>query len=83
MLTPKKAGDQISLANEDGSKSFPLTEKVWKFLTDPNLLMDDFKKVLQSYVLETNRDWAVILKDECPSDVEYRQTRSAIRICGF
>ena len=83
MLTPKKEGDQILLVNSDGSQSFPLSEKVWEILNKPDILMDDFKKVIQSYALETNRDWAMILKKECSSDVEYRNLRSSIRTCGL
>ena len=58
MLTTKKEGDQILIVNDDGSKSFPVSEKAWKALSDPEILMDDFKRAIQSYTLETNRDWA-------------------------
>lgn len=83
MLAPKKDGDQIVLVSDDGSKSFPVTEKVWKILSNPEILMDDFKKVLQSYALETNREWAMILKQECPSNADYRDLRVSIRSGEF
>ncbi len=83
MLKPKKEGDQLVLVNDDGSKTIPLTEKVWDVLGDPDILMDAFKRALQSYTLETNPEWAQILKEECPQETDYRALRVSIRTSGL
>ena len=83
MLSPQKEGDQFILVNDDESKKIPLTEQVWKILIDPEILLNDFTRVIRSYTLETNRDWAVILKEECPTTDEYRSLRALIRASGF
>ena len=83
MLSPQKEGDQIILVNDDKSQKIPLTEQVWKILIDPEILLNDFTRVIRSYTLETNRDWAVILKEECPTTNEYRSLRALIRASGF
>ena len=79
MLSPRNSNGTLELANDDGSKSFPLSEQVSTILRNPEILMDDFKRALQSYCLETNRDWAMILKEECPDDAAYRSLRSLLR----
>ena len=79
MLSPQAAGDQIELTNDDGDKSIPLSDEIRTVLVNPDILMDEFKRALQSYCLETNRDWAMILKDECPDDTAYRQLRVRLR----
>ena len=79
MLSPQKEGDQFILVNDDKSKQIPLTEQVWKILIDPEILLNDFTRVIRSYTLETNRDWALILKDECPNDDAYRKLRVRLR----
>ena len=83
MLSPQKEGDQIILVNDDKSKKIPLTERVWELLTDPEILLGDFTRVIRSYTLEANHDWAVILKEECPTTNEYRSLRALIRASGF
>jgi hypothetical protein len=83
MLSPVKEGDDYALVNEDGSAKVPLTADVWKALNDPDVLMDNFQKILQSYTLETNRDWAMVLKAECPTTEDYRALRSKMRLSGL
>ena len=79
MLSPRMTDDQAELANADGSKTFPLSNEIRTVLVNPDILMDEFKRALQSYCLDTNRDWALILKDECPDDTAYRQLRVRLR----
>ena len=83
MLSPQKEGDQFVLVNDDKSKKIPLDEKVWEVLINPDILLGDFTRVIQSYTLKENRDWAVILKEECPTTDEYRSLRALIRASGF
>ena len=83
MLSPQKEGDLFVLVNDDKSKKIPLDEKVWEVLINPDILLNDFTRVIQSYTLKENRDWAVILKEECPTTNEYRALRALIRASGF
>jgi hypothetical protein len=80
MLEPAKNGDQIKLVTDDGSQEIPLDDTVWGLLSDEEILLDDFKKVIQSYTLQNNRDWAMMLKEHCPTTDDYRQLRAKIRM---
>ena len=83
MLSPQKEGDQFILVNDDKSKKIPLNDEVWKLLINPDILLGDFTRLIQSYTLKENRDWAVVLKEECPTSDEYRSLRALIRASGF
>ena len=79
MLSPRMLDGQLELENDDGRLSFPLSDEVRALLIHPDIHIDDFKHTLQSYCLDTNRDWATTLKGECPNDTAYRRLRVRLR----
>jgi hypothetical protein len=83
MLEPRKEGDQVKLATPDGSREIPIEDKVWEVLKDEEILLDDFVRVIQSYTLQNNKEWALALKEECPETDDYRVLRSKIRLVDF
>ena len=65
------------LAAPDGDK-LEIRDDVWERLRSPETLFKDFKLVLQKWSIYVEK--APLLKQECPTDSEYRQLRSLIRM---
>ena len=61
-----------------GGERVELRDDVWERLRAPEMLFSDFKLLLQKWTIHVGK--AELLKRECPTDSEYRQVRSLIRM---
>ena len=66
-----------ALVAPDGER-VELRDDVWERLRAPEILFNDFKLLLQKWTIHVEK--AELLKHECPTDSEYRQVRSLIRM---
>lgn len=65
------------LVAPDGGK-IEIRDDVWERLRSPDMLFKDFKLLVQKWSIHTEK--APLLKRECPTDSEYRQLRSLVRM---
>ena len=65
------------LASPDG-ESLEVRDDVWERLRSPDMLFKDFMLLLRKWAIHVEK--APLLKQECPTDSEYRQLRSLIRM---
>ncbi len=65
------------LVAPDGER-VELRDDVWERLRAPEMLFSDFKQLIRKWCIHLEK--ADLLKRECPTDSEYRQLRSLIRM---
>lgn len=65
-----------TLVAEDGD-TIELRDDVWERLRDPEMIFSEWKQFLQKWSIHVEK--APILKQECPTDHEYRTLRTTIR----
>jgi len=66
-----------ALVAPDGER-IEMRDDVWERLRSPDMLFNDFKQLIRKWSIHVDR--APLLSQECPTDAEYRQLRSLIRM---
>ena len=61
----------------DGGR-LEIRDDVWERLRSPDMLFSEFRALLQKWSIHVEK--TSILKQECPTEAEYRQLRSLIRM---
>lgn len=61
-----------------GGDRVEVRDDVWERLRSPDILFNDFKLLLQKWSIHVEK--AALLKEESPTDGDYRQLRSLIRM---
>jgi len=72
-------GKERALVADDGER-MPIREDVWERLRDPAIIFAEWKAFLQKWSIHIEK--APLLKRECPTDAEYRELRTVIRMFG-
>lgn len=63
-----------------GGGRIPVRADVWERLRDPDEVFGEWKKLMQKWAIHAEK--APVLKGECPTDQEYRELRTLIRMHG-
>jgi len=73
--TDADSGEHVLVA-ADGEK-ISVRDDVWQRLRDPNEIFSNWKSLLQKWSIHLDK--APVLKQECPTDADYRSLRTVIR----